>query len=84
MVAGYETKDAKSFRDELQKRLAPELSCPECPNEDILVGEKSADGAKVQRWFRVPRLRLRKAARQPSTAPSAEIIPRVQRTPSTD
>jgi predicted RNA-binding Zn-ribbon protein involved in translation (DUF1610 family) len=27
------------------------LSCPECPNEDILVGEKSADGAKVQRWF---------------------------------
>jgi len=52
MVAGYETKDAKSFRDELQKRLAPELSCPECPNEDILVGEKSADGAKVQRWFK--------------------------------
>jgi len=48
---GYETKDAKSFRDELQKRPAPELSCPECPNDHVLVGEKEADGAKVQRWF---------------------------------
>ena len=51
---GYETKDAKSFRDELWKRPTPELSCPKCPNGDILVGEKSADGVKVQRWFNCP------------------------------
>ena len=50
----YETKDTKSFRDELRKRPTPELSCPECLNEDILIGEKSADGAKVQRWFDCP------------------------------
>ena len=48
---GYETKDGKSFRDELRKRPAPELNCSECPNDDVLVGEKAADGAKVQRWF---------------------------------
>ena len=51
---GYETKDAESFRDELRKRPTPELSCPECPNEDVFVGEKSADGAKVRRWFNCP------------------------------
>ncbi|WP_255194721.1 DUF7568 family protein [Natronobeatus ordinarius] len=51
---GYETKDAKSFREELRERPAPELSCPECPNDDILVGEKAADGAKVQCWFDCP------------------------------
>ena len=48
---GYETKDAKSFRDELRDRPAPELSCPECPNSDVATGGKTADGAKVQRWF---------------------------------
>ncbi len=48
---GYETKDAKSFPDALRKRPTPELSCPECPNDDVRVGEKAADGAKVQRWF---------------------------------
>jgi len=37
---GYETKDAKSFRDELRKRPAPELSCPECPNSDVAIGGK--------------------------------------------
>ena len=45
---------AHRFRDELRKRPAPELSCPECPNDAVLVGEKSADGAKVQRWFDCP------------------------------
>ncbi|ADE01888.1 DUF7568 family protein [Haloferax volcanii] len=48
---GYEMKDAKSFRNELRKRPSPELSCPECLHDDIVVGGKSADGAKVQRWF---------------------------------
>jgi len=49
---GYETKDAKSFRDELRKRPAPELSCPECPNSDVAIGGKTAVGAKIQRWFK--------------------------------
>jgi predicted RNA-binding Zn-ribbon protein involved in translation (DUF1610 family) len=51
---GYETKDEKSFRDALRTRPAPELSCPECGNEDVLVGEKAAAGATVQRWFDCP------------------------------
>jgi hypothetical protein len=46
---GHETKDATSFRDEFRERSEPELSCPECPNDDVRVGEKSADVAKVQR-----------------------------------
>ena len=49
---GYETKDAKSFRDELRKRPAPELSCPECPNSDVAIEGKTAVGAKIQRWFK--------------------------------
>jgi predicted RNA-binding Zn-ribbon protein involved in translation (DUF1610 family) len=53
-VRGYETKDEKSFRDALRTRPAPELSCPECGNKDVLVGEKSAAGATVQRWFDCP------------------------------
>jgi len=48
---GYETKDAKSFRDELRKRPGPKLSCPECSNSDVTTGGKTADDAKVQRWF---------------------------------
>jgi len=32
----------------------PDLSCPECPNEDVRVGEKAADGANVQRWYDCP------------------------------
>jgi transposase-like protein len=32
----------------------PELNCPECPNDDVLVGQKPADGANVQRWFDCP------------------------------
>jgi predicted RNA-binding Zn-ribbon protein involved in translation (DUF1610 family) len=51
---GYGTKDATTFRDALRDRPVPELNCPECPNDDILVGEKSAGGAKVQRWFDCP------------------------------
>jgi predicted RNA-binding Zn-ribbon protein involved in translation (DUF1610 family) len=51
---GFETKEATKFRDALRNRPAPELNCPDCPNQDVLVGEKSADGAKVQRWFDCP------------------------------
>ena len=51
---GYETKDATSFRDELWERSAPAIRCPECPNDDVRVGEKAADGAKVQRWYDCP------------------------------
>jgi hypothetical protein len=51
---GFETKQATVFRDALRDRPLPELSCPECPNDDVLVGEKAADGAKVQRWFDCP------------------------------
>lgn len=32
----------------------PPLPCPECPNDDVLVGQKAADGAKIQRWFDCP------------------------------
>ncbi|AFK20779.1 hypothetical protein C439_16563 [Haloferax mediterranei ATCC 33500] len=38
----------------LRERPAPELSCPECPSDDVRVGEKAADGAKVQRWYDCP------------------------------
>jgi predicted RNA-binding Zn-ribbon protein involved in translation (DUF1610 family) len=48
---GFATREATSLRDELRKRPQPELPCPECPNDDVVVGQKSADGAKVQRWF---------------------------------
>ena len=48
---GFATKEAQSLRDELRKRPQPDLPCPECPNDDIVLGQKSADGAKVQRWF---------------------------------
>ncbi|WP_396614054.1 hypothetical protein ACH9L7_19895 (plasmid) [Haloferax sp. S1W] len=51
---GFETKQATVFRDALRDRPLPELTCPECPNDDVLVGEKAADGAKVQRWFDCP------------------------------
>jgi len=54
LVARVRDKNAKSFREELRERPAPEPSCPECPNDDVLVGEKVADGAKVQRWFDCP------------------------------
>ncbi|MFD1570444.1 DUF7568 family protein [Halorubrum laminariae] len=48
---GFETKKGSSLRDELKKRSQPELRCPECPNDEVVVGQKSADGAKIQRWF---------------------------------
>ena len=34
-----------------QKASQPALRCPECPNDEVVVGQKSADSAKVQRWF---------------------------------
>ncbi|ELZ36934.1 MULTISPECIES: hypothetical protein [Halorubrum] len=48
---GYETKEANTFRDVLRDQPAPEMSCPECLDGDVVVGGKPADGAKVQRWF---------------------------------
>jgi predicted RNA-binding Zn-ribbon protein involved in translation (DUF1610 family) len=51
---GFETKEATTFRDVLRDKPTPELTCPECPNGDVVVGQKSADGAKVQRWFDCP------------------------------
>jgi len=51
---GYETKDAASFRDGLGERPVPDLSRQECPNDDVRVGEKAADGAKVKRWYDCP------------------------------
>jgi len=51
---GFETKQATAFRDTLRDRPNPKLSCPECPNDDVLVGEGAADAAKVQRWFDCP------------------------------
>ena len=51
---GYETKEATTFRDVLRDRPAPTLVCPEYSNGDVIVGQKSADGAKVQRWFDCP------------------------------
>ncbi len=37
---GFETKEATSFRDALRNRPAPEHSCPECPNDVVIVGQK--------------------------------------------
>jgi len=50
-LRGYETRDAKAFRNVLRDHPAPEMNCPECLDGDVVVGGKSADGAKVQRWF---------------------------------
>ena len=33
---GFATKESTSLRDELEKRPEPELSCPECPNDDVV------------------------------------------------
>ena len=51
---GFETKETTTFRDVLRDKPAPELTCPECPNDDVVVGQKSADSAKVQQWFDCP------------------------------
>ena len=51
---GYETKEETAFRDVLRERPVPELTCPECPNNDVIVGQKSSDGPKVKRWFDCP------------------------------
>jgi len=53
VVAGYETKDATAFRDELRS-VPPGPQLSRCPNEDVRVGEKAADGANVQRWYDCP------------------------------
>ena len=60
---GFETKDAKQFRDALRERPAPDLTCPECPNDAVIVGQKSADGpaAGGQAVVRLSRLWLRGA-----------------------
>lgn len=45
-------------RDRVPRRpsgaTVPELTCPECPHDDIIIGQKSADGPKVQRLFDCP------------------------------
>lgn len=51
VVAQVRDEGTTSLRDELEKRPEPELSCPECPTDEVVVGQKSADGAKIQRWF---------------------------------
>jgi predicted RNA-binding Zn-ribbon protein involved in translation (DUF1610 family) len=51
---GFDTKETNTFRDALRDRPTPELCCPDCPNDTVIVGEKSADGPKVQRWFDCP------------------------------
>jgi predicted RNA-binding Zn-ribbon protein involved in translation (DUF1610 family) len=51
---GYETKESSTFRDVLRERPTPELMCPTCGNEDVIVGQKAADGAKLKRWFDCP------------------------------
>jgi len=62
VVAGYETKDATAFRDELRERPAPDLSCPECPNEDVRVGESGRRG-ECPAVVRLPRLWVRSPSR---------------------
>jgi len=47
---GFETKAATTFRD----KPTLELTCPECPNDDVVIGQKTVDGATVQRWFDCP------------------------------
>lgn len=48
---GFSTKEERRLRDELRRRSVPELTCPGCPDNTVVVGEKSAGGAAVQRWF---------------------------------
>ena len=42
------------FRDALRERPAPDLTCPECPNDTVVVGQKSVDGPMLKRWFDCP------------------------------
>jgi predicted RNA-binding Zn-ribbon protein involved in translation (DUF1610 family) len=53
-VRGSPTKEAAAFREALRERPAPELACPDCGTADVVVGEKAADGAAVERWFDCP------------------------------
>ena len=48
---GSKTKEAQALRDELRNRPGPNLRCPDCMVDAVAVSQKSADGAKVQRWF---------------------------------
>jgi len=51
---GFETKTATTFRDVLRDKPSPELTCPSCLTNGVVIGEKAADGATVQRWFDCP------------------------------
>jgi predicted RNA-binding Zn-ribbon protein involved in translation (DUF1610 family) len=51
---GFETKAATTFRDVLRDKPTPELTCSNCLNDDVVVSQKSAAGATVQRWFDCP------------------------------
>jgi len=51
VVAGYETKDAKSFRDELRKRPSARTELSRVSEQRRGNRGKTADGAKIQRWF---------------------------------
>jgi len=53
VVAGYETKDATAFRDELRERPA-RTSAVRSVRTRTFVSEKAADGANVQRWYDCP------------------------------
>ncbi|GGM74102.1 hypothetical protein GCM10009017_25130 [Halarchaeum rubridurum] len=68
---GYKTKDATSFRDELRERPAPDLSCPECPNDDVRVGEKASAGRKSSGGTTAPTVGT-KPPLASSTAPKGE------------
>ncbi len=50
----YETNETAAFREPLRQRPAPDLKYLECPNDDVRVDEKTADGAKVQHWYDCP------------------------------
>jgi predicted RNA-binding Zn-ribbon protein involved in translation (DUF1610 family) len=40
--------------EKLKDEPAPTLSCPECPNDDLLFGEKVASDTAVKRWYDCP------------------------------
>lgn len=53
-IGNYDKKKATEFREALKENTAPELTCPECPNSNVLVGDKSASGGAVKRWYDCP------------------------------
>jgi len=69
VVAGYETKDATAFRDELRSvPPGPQLSGV---SERGRSCRKAADGANVQRWYDCPDCGY-EAPHASSTAPNGE------------